>query len=216
VACAGAADTYPWLQNDTAVVPGNWTQLAGNLTIPAGCTPTDVAIFFEGTDPAFDVYVDDVKVLPPGNDLVTDGGFETGAAGWSSWNGATLATSNAQAHTGSQSLHATNRPDANQFAVYSLTGKAQTNTTYSVSAWVLINGSGNGTVRLASKVACAGAADTYPWLENNTAVAPGSWTRLAGNLVIPASCTPTDVAIFLEGTDPAYDVFVDDVSVTPL
>ena len=114
------------------------------------------------------------------------------------------------------SLHATNRPDANQFAVYSLTGKAQTNTTYSVSAWVLINGTGNGTVRLASKVACAGAADTYPWIQNNTAVVPGTWTQLAGSLVIPATCTPTDVAIFFEGTDPAYDVFVDDVSVTPL
>jgi GH35 family endo-1,4-beta-xylanase len=216
VACAGLADTYPWLQNDTAVVPGTWTQLAGNLTIPAGCTPTDVAIFFEGTDPAYDVFVDDVKVVPPGSDLVTDGGFESGAAGWSAWNGATLATSNAQAHTGSLSLHATNRPDANQFAVYSLMGKAQTNTTYSVSAWVLIDGSGNGTVRLASKLACAGASDTYPWLENNEAVVPGTWTRLAGNLVVPSSCTPTDVAIFFEGTDPAYDVYLDDVSVTPL
>lgn len=215
VACAGAADTYPWLENDTAVVPGTWTQLSGNLVIPQGCTPTDVAIFFEGTDPAFDVYIDDVKVVPPAGDLVTDGGFETGAAGWGAWNGATLAASSAQAHTGSQSLHATNRPDANQFAVYSLTGKAQTNTTYSVSAWALINGTGNGTVRLASKVACAGAADTYPWLENNTAVVPGTWTRLAGNLVIPATCTPTDVAIFFEGTDPAYDVYLDDVSVTP-
>jgi hypothetical protein len=216
VACAGQADTYPWLENNTAVVPGMWTQLSGNLVIPAGCTPTDVAIFFEGTDPAYDVYIDDVKVIPPSNDLVTDGGFETGTAGWSSWNGSTLAASNAQAHTGSQSLHATNRADANQFAVYSLTGKAQTNTTYSVSAWTLINGTGNGTVRLASKVACAGQADTYPWLQNNTAVVPGTWTQLSGNLVIPAGCTPTDVAIFFEGTDPAYDVYVDDVSVTPL
>ena len=83
----------------------------------------------------------------------------------------------------------------------------QTNTTYSVSAWALINGTGNGTVRLASKVACAGAADTYPWIQNNTAVVPGTWTQLAGNLVIPSTCTPTDVAIFFEGTDPAYDVY---------
>ncbi len=216
VACAGAADAFPWLENDTAVVPGTWTQLSGNLVIPAECTPTDVAIFFEGTDPAFDVYIDDVMVVPPGNDLVTDGGFETGVAGWSSWNGATLAASNSQAHGGSQSLHATNRPDANQFAVYSLTGRAQTNTTYSVSGWALINGTGNGTVRLAAKVACAGAADAFPWLENDTAVVPGTWTQLSGNLVIPASCTPTDVAIFFEGTDPAFDVFIDDVSVTPL
>jgi GH35 family endo-1,4-beta-xylanase len=216
VACQGQSDTYPWLQNNTAVVPGTWTQLSGNLVIPASCTPTDVAIFFEGTDPSVDVYLDDVKVIPPSTDLVIDGGFETGTAGWSSWNGATLSATNTQAHSGSQSLHATNRPNANQFAVYSLTGKVQTGTTYAVSAWTLINGAGNGTVRLASKVACEGAADTYPWLQNNTGVVPGTWTQLAGNLVIPADCNPTDVVVFFEGTDPAYDVYLDDVSVVPM
>ncbi|MFL6616996.1 MAG: endo-1,4-beta-xylanase [Povalibacter sp.] len=216
LSCQGAADTYPWLENNTAVVPGTWTQLSGNLVIPASCTPTDVAIFFEGTDPSVDVYVDDVKVVPPSTDLVNDGGFETGTAGWSSWNGATLSAVTTQFHTGAQSLHATGRPNANQFAVYSLTGKVQTGKSYAVSAWALINGTGNGTVRLASKVACAGAADTYPWLQNNTGVVPGTWTQLAGNLVIPAGCDPTDVVIFFEGTDPAYDVYIDDVSATPL
>ena len=216
VACAGAADTYPWIINNTAVVPGTWTQLAGNLVIPAGCTPTDVLIFFEGTATTHDLYVDDVKVVPPTSNLVTDGGFESGAGGWSSWIGATLEASNAQSHTGMQSLHAVSRSSDAQWAVYSLTGKVQTNTTYSVSAWALINGSGNGTVRIASKVACAGAADTYPWIINNTAVVPSTWTQLTGNLVIPATCTPTDVAIFFEGTATTYDVFVDDVSVTGL
>ena len=172
VSCSGT-DSYNWLENNTAVVPNTWTQLGGNLVIPLGCTVTDAAIYFEGTAAGSDVFIDDVKVVPPSSNLVNDGGFETGTAGWSSWNGATLAASNAQAHTGSQSLHATNRPNANQFAVYSLTGKAQTNTTYSVSAWTLISGTGNGTVRLASKVACDGAADTYPWIQNNTAVVPG-------------------------------------------
>ena len=216
VSCAGQPDAYPWLQNNTAVAPNTWTQLSGNLIIPAGCTPTDVAIFFEGTDPSVDVYLDDVKVIPPSSDLVLDGGFETGTAGWSSWNGATLSAVTTQAHSGSQSLHATNRSNANQFAVYSLTGKVQTGTTYAVTGWTLINGTGPGTVRLASKVACQGAADTYPWIQNNTAVVPGTWTQLSGNLVIPADCTPTDVAIFFEGTDPGYDVYLDDVSVLPL
>ena len=98
-----------------------------------------------------------------------------------------------------QSLHSTNRNNDAQWAVYSLNGKVQTNTTYAVSAWALITGSGNNTVRIASKVACAGAADTYPWIINNTAVVPGTWTQLAGNLVIPAGCTPTDVADLLRG-----------------
>jgi len=217
VACQGQADTYPWIQNNTAVVPGTWTQLSGNLIIPAGCTPTEVDIYFEGTTATVPVYIDDVKVIPPSTDLVTDGGFESGTAGWSSWNGSALSAVSTQAHGGSQSLHAANRPDANQFAVYSLTGKAKTGTTYAVSAWALINGSGNGTVRLASKVQCGSdpAAATYPWIKNDTAVVPGTWTQLSGTLVIPADCGATDVAIFFEGTDPAYDVYLDDVSVLP-
>ena len=68
-------------------------------------------------------------------------------------------------------------------------------------------------MRLASKLGCA-SGDSYPWLQNNTAVAPNTWTLLQGNLAIPAECTPTDVTIFLEGTAPGSDVFVDDVSVT--
>lgn len=212
VACQGQTDTYPWIQNNTAVVPATWTQLSGNLIIPAGCTPTDVEIYFEGTTAGVDVYIDDVKVIPPDNNLVVDGGFEAGTAGWSSWNGATLAAVATQAHSGAQSMQATNRSNDAQFAVYSLTGKAKTETNYAVSAWVLINGSGNGTVRLASKLACEGASDAYPWLQNNTAVVPGTWTQLSGTLTIPADCNPTDVAIFFEGTNPAYDVYVDDVS----
>ena len=71
-------------------------------------------------------------------------------------------------------------------------------------------------VGLATKVAWTGSIYTYPWLQNNTAVVPNTWTQLQGNLVIPAGCAVSDVAIFFEGTTAGSDVFVDDVSVTPL
>ena len=38
-------------------------------------------IFFEGTAPTHDIYVDDVRVIPPTSNLVTDGGFEGGFGG---------------------------------------------------------------------------------------------------------------------------------------
>ena len=119
-----------------------------------------------------------------------------------------------QARSGAQSLRATSRPDANQFAVYNLTGRVQAGTTYAVSAWAWHTGAADDTVRLAAKVGCA-SGDSFPWLHNNTTVAPGTWTQLFGNLVIPAACTVVDVAIFFEGTGVGSDVFLDDVSVTP-
>jgi hypothetical protein len=172
-----------------------------------------VSIYFEGTAAGVDVYLDDVRVVPPNNNLVNDGGFESGIAGWQSWNGSTLSASTAQAHAGVQSLLASNRPNANQFAVYNVTSRVATGTTYAVSAWVYQTDAAASTVRLASKVGCS-SGDTYPWLQNNTAVAPNTWTQLSGNLAIPAGCTIVDVAIFLEGTPMGPDVYVDDVSVT--
>ena len=97
--------------------------------------------------------------------------------------------------------------------MYNLTSRVSAGNTYAVSAWVFHTGAANDTVRLASKVGCAGG-DTYPWLQNNTAVVPNTWTQLSGNLAIPAGCTVVDVVIFLEGTSVGSDVFVDDVSVT--
>ena len=205
-------NTYPWLQNNGAVVPGTWTQLSGNLVIP-DCDLVDVAIYFEGTATGIDVYLDDVRVVPPNNNLVNDGGFETGIAGWASWNGSTLSASSLQKHNGAQSLRATARPSATQFAVYNLTSRVTAGSTYTVSAWVFHTGTANDTVRLASKVGCA-SGDSYPWLQDNPAVVPNTWTQLQGNLAIPVGCTVTDVAIFLEGTTPGSDVFVDDVSAT--
>jgi endo-1,4-beta-xylanase len=205
-------NTFPWIQNNGAVAPNTWTQLSGNLVIP-NCDLVDVAIYFEGTATGIDVYVDDVSVVPPDNNLVTGGGFEAGIAGWQSWNGSTLSASTAQAHAGVQSLLAANRPNANQFAVYNLTSRVAAGTTYAVSAWVFHTGAADSTVRLASKVGCS-SGDTYPWLQNNTAVVPNTWTQLSGNLAIPAGCTVVDVAIFLEGTPVGADVYVDDVSVT--
>lgn len=216
VECAGAGATYVWLHNHTGVAPNTWTPLSGNLVIP-DCDVVDVAIFFEGTSPGSDVYLDDVKVVPPNDNVVSNGTFEADTAGWISWNGATLTASADQAHSGNQSLRATNRPDTNQFAVYGLTGSVNPNTTYSVSAWTLITGTDPGTVRLVSKVECTpetvpGGHNTYSWLQNNTGVAPGTWTQLSANLVIP-DCTINDVAIFFEGTAVGVDVYLDDVSV---
>ncbi len=209
-------NTFPWLANNSAVAPNMWTQFSANLVIP-NCDIVDVAIFFEGTPVGIEVYLDDVEVVPPGENLVADGSFETGIAGWQSWAGATLSASNAQARTGAQSLLATNRTNTNQFAVYNLTSRVTRGTTYSVNAWSLIGGSATDTVRLAAKVECTAATapsghNTFPWLHNNTGVVPGTWSQLSAQLVVP-DCDVVDVAIFFEGTTAGTDVYLDDVSV---
>ncbi len=212
VSCSGT-DNYSWLQNNTAVVPNTWTQLGGNLVIPAGCTVTDAAIYFEGTATTSDVFIDDVRVVPPNNNLVNDGGFETGIAGWVNWGNGILSTSSAQAHGGLQSLRSTGRAGTGGFAVYGLTSVVQANTTYAVSAWVRLDGS---TARLVGKYRCAGGSDQYSWLQDHTTLAANTWTELTGNLVIPSDCTVEDAIIYFENVPTGVDVFLDDVSVEAL
>jgi hypothetical protein len=209
-------NTFPWLHNHSGVNPGEWTQLSANLVIP-DCDIVDVAIFFEGTTAGVDVYLDEVKVAPPRANLVADGGFESGTAGWQSWNGSSLSATADQAYSGNQSLLASNRPNTAQFAVYNLTGLVSTGTTYAVSAQTLITGSETNTVRLAAKVECSAATapeghNTFPWLHNHTGVNPGEWTGLSADLVIP-DCDIVDVAIFFEGTSVGVDVYLDEVAV---
>jgi endo-1,4-beta-xylanase len=62
VQCAGSSASFPWIHNNTDVVPGVWTQLIGTLPIP-NCTLAEVSIFFEGTPVGVDVYLDDITVV---------------------------------------------------------------------------------------------------------------------------------------------------------
>ncbi|HEX5055606.1 MAG TPA: endo-1,4-beta-xylanase [Gammaproteobacteria bacterium] len=217
LACDGESDVYSTLESAAGVAPDTWTELTGDLTIPADCDITEARIYFEGTTVGVDLYLDEVSVLPPPEteNLMSNGSFETGIAGWSSWNGSTLSASSAQAHDGSQSLLATARPDGNQFAVSPNIGASLTaGTTYPVSAWVYQAGAGADLVRLVSKLACDGEADAYNWVESDAAVPANTWTELSGELVIPADCTITEVLFFFEGTTAGVDVYIDDMQVT--
>jgi endo-1,4-beta-xylanase len=199
--------TGGWGMFDTVEV--DWTSLS---------TTEDVYISFNG-DPDAVANLDYVHFFEEapaggGGNLLSNGSFETGITGWSSWNGSTLSASTAQAFEGSQSLHATDRTATNQFAVSpNIGGALIAGNIYSVSARVYQTGAGADTVRLASKVGCS-SGDSFPWIHNHTSVPANTWTLLSGPLVIPESCVITEVLIFFEGTTIGVDVYVDDVRVS--
>jgi hypothetical protein len=60
-----AGQQYKNIVTGTAV-PGTWTQLAGTLTIPTGCSGfVSSGIYVEGPPPGIDLYVDDVSLTQP-------------------------------------------------------------------------------------------------------------------------------------------------------
>lgn len=213
VGCA-SGDSYNWLQNDTAVQGGVWTQLSGDIVIDETCDVTDVLIYFEGTSAGTDMYVDAVAVHAPfvDDNLVANGEFEAGTAGWSSWSAATLVATSERSYNGAQSLAITGRTAAGDNAVYNLTSVVAAGTTYTATLYAAHDGPADDTLRLVAKVGCE-SGDAYNWLQNSTGVAADQWTQLSGDIVIDETCVVTDVLIYVEGTSAGVDVFVDSVSV---
>lgn len=218
IGCSSGA-TYTPVANNTAVPANTWTELSGSFQIPLDCDITDVQLYFEGTAEGVNVYVDDVSVTLPADNLVDGGDFEDAAvgetAGWETWyqGGTTLAVTDAKAYAGSQSLLASNRV-ANSNPSYVLTSLVEAGTTYTVSAQALHTGAAANPLTMTAKLACEGEDDDYIQLATATGVAADTWTALSGTLSIPAGCDVNEARIYFEGTTAGVDVYLDDVSVT--
>lgn len=209
ITCNGQ-DEYKWLVNPVLVEQGKFTELKGTLAIP-DCDVTDVQIFAEGPAGGIDIYLDHVSLrAEQAANLVANGTFESGTAGWSTWNGGTLSASAARAHSGTRSLLVGNRT-GNAPAATTLTNVVP-GATYEVSFWVSVGQAASANVNLTSKIVCDGQA-SYAWLVNPVAVADGQWTELKGSLSIP-NCNVSEVQIYAEGPPAGVDLYVDDVNVS--
>lgn len=222
-------DQYPRIfDGDTEdPLPANqWVRLEGVLEIPAGCDASEARLYFEGTPLDVEtLYIDDLSVLsadgepepepePEPDNLIPNGGFEDNADGWGAgWAGGEVARSTEQASAGNHSLKASGFGDSGAYAAYMLTDAVTADTSYSVTARVWHNGTGDTPVRLVGLVKCDGESDDYQWLHNNEAVAAETWTELSDlPLEIPA-CDITEVQLYFENTPAGVDVYIDEVSV---
>lgn len=145
-----------------------------------------------------------------GVELVTNGGFETDASGWYTWNG-TVSVSSARAHTGSQSLLVSGSSATGPAAI-NLLGLAQPGVTYAVSWWVSVGGSTASQVNITQAMTCGGNT-TYTWIANNGAVPSDGWVELTGSLAIPADCDLQALQVYAEGSGAGVDLYVDSVSI---
>ncbi|MGL6161159.1 endo-1,4-beta-xylanase [Microbulbifer sp.] len=228
LACEGQSDDYSWVTDEDSIEPQTWTQLQGELTIPADCTPTEVLIYFENTATGTDVHIDDVQVTAPApaepsDNLIADGGFEGASlSGWSAWwtGGTSLTLTTEQFHDGAQSMKISERT-ANSNPSIDLAGEVAAGSSYDVSAWVRHTGPDAVSVVLTRKLACEGEDDSYAAIagkdgENADILFPANeWTELSGTLEIPADCTVNEARLYFENTPLEVEtIYIDDISVT--
>lgn len=211
-------NSYPWIVNQTDIPPNTWTQISGPLIIP-DCDVTNVVVNVEGTSEGVDVYVDDVIVSPPGENLISNGGFEAGISGWTNggWTSSLFEHSSDEAHSGTYSLNVYARDSVDDNAVYSLAGLVEGNTTYTVRAWIKVEDTSatETPAKVTAKVQCTGETAEYPAVVEYTAadpIATGEWVELVGSFTTP-DCEVSDSLLIIESVEATSDFYLDDVSV---
>jgi len=219
VQCDGASPVYGQLGGwgtDKSIVDGTWVEFAGDLVLP-DCLLTNVQLWLEGPGAGVDLYLDHFSVRQvTSSNIVNNGTFESGTAGWYTWGGASIEASLDRFHGGTKSLKIGNRT-GNYPAATDLTSLVKAGTSYPFSLWASV-GSSDGSakdINVTQAVTCQGASSpAYNWIAGPTNVpggTPASWVQFSGTLTIP-NCTITKVELFVEG-GAGSDLYVDDVQI---
>ncbi|MCW8125865.1 endo-1,4-beta-xylanase [Microbulbifer halophilus] len=224
--------SYSGIEDNTAVPANEWTQLSGELTVPADCDViNEVRIYFENTPLDVEtLYYDDVEILgwgtaapEPGNgDNLVEGDFEAGKGNWTAGNAevsepGTIEPSSEEAYSGEQSLKASGFFSSGEdtwgsYAAHDLTDLLEAGTTYAVSAQVLL--SQDDVVSITRELNICDGLEQWVSVVEQEQVTAGQWTHLSGQFEVPAGCEFESAQIYFEHTTGGTDVYIDEISVT--
>ncbi len=220
--CANGTAQYNRLggwDNSKTLTDGAWVEFAGDITVP-DCTLTNVGMWLEGPDANVDLYVDHASVRQQSSsNALANGTFESGTSGWYTWGGASLATTTARAHGGTQTLLVANRT-GNSPATTDLTNVVSAGTSYPFDLWVSIatTDASSKAINVTQATTCKAAdgttSTTYSWVGGPITLSGGSdwaWTQISGVVAVP-NCTVAQLQLMVEGGEGA-DLYLDDVRV---
>ena len=154
--------------------------------------------------------------------LITNSGFETNTTGWSVFGGsATIASTTAQAHSGTQSLVITGRTQTYQGPQYSVLSLVTPGTSYSLSLWGRLPSSNStGSLTVTLHYTCSGGSSAgenyFPWVATSAASA-SSWTQFSGVQTFPACAGGGSMSVasfYVESPSATLSYYIDDVVFT--
>jgi len=157
-----------------------------------------------------------------GVNLITNSGFETNTTGWSVFGGsATIASTTAQAHSGTQSLLITGRTQTYQGPQYSVLSLATPGTSYTLSLWGRLPSSNStGSLTVTLHYTCSGGSSAgenyFTWIATSAASA-SSWTQFSGVQTFPACAgggTMSAASFYVESPSATLSYYIDDVVFT--
>ena len=129
--------------------------------------------------------------------LLTNPGFETGnTTGWFPFGSPTLTAESSVVHSGTYACAVTTRTATYMGAAQSLVGLLQSGQTYSVSAWVMLDGGSSQTMQLTLQDTVGGNT-TYTEIASGTVTASG-WTQLSGTYIYNGSGSDSALNFYIE------------------
>ncbi len=210
--CAGEEAEYIFISNASAT-DSAFSLLAGTVAVP-GCELTTAFLYFEGPAAGVDLLLDDVYLFEvlndgPSDNLLANGDFETGVAGWFGWGSATVAAATGDAQNGDGYAVASNRTASWQGLATNILALVVPGEVYDISAYGRISGSTQDTLGLTFKFVCAVEGESYIGVTSVTAT-DLEWTQLSGSVTVPA-CDLTEASLYFEGPSEGVDILVDNV-----
>lgn len=190
-----------------------------------------VSIDWAPRDTSHDVYLRFMDVAGVGNidwlrfapssvvqvNLVNDGSFENGTAGWEIWWDPSLGEleqSSEEAMAGEHSLRVFNRleGDGNRPAL-DVTSLVAAGETLEVSVWAMHTGPGAALMDLSYKQLCnGGEMEDYPQIAAVSAAPAGEWVQFSGEVDLSACDTVDEIKIFFQNTPISVEnIYIDEV-----
>lgn len=144
--------------------------------------------------------------------LLTNPGFEEGSEGWHAFGGCKFKTSTTVCRGGLTSGYAYSRTQDYQGIAQSLLGKMQADKTYSLAAWVRLEGTpGSSDTIKATIKKIDDSGTSYDQISAST-VSSDQWSQLSGQYTLTVDGTLTGLDIYFEGPVADVNFYVDDVN----
>lgn len=191
-----------------------------------------VDIEWEPTEGKHDVYLRFMSAANVGNidwlrfsptdvvqvNLVDDGGFESGTAGWEIWWDSSLGEveqTSDEALEGEHSLRVFNRLEGSgNRPTLDITSEVEAGETYPVSIWAMHSGPGEAPMELYYKQLCNGDSEAYPEIASQNDVPAGEWVEFSGELDLSSCDTVDEIKIYFQNTPITVEnIYIDKVKV---
>lgn len=152
------------------------------------------------------VYADETE-----ESIIVNSDFEDGNTGnWVMFGGGNLNIDDTAAHSGNNSIKATNRKETYQGPSIVCDDLIIAGETYDFDGWVYHENGAAATIAWTARFIDAEGTATYAQIKG-TEVPPNEWTELANSLAVPENAV--NVTFYFECTDGEAEFFVDDVTI---